>query len=310
MKMRESIILIGIIVMGMASFSAADVIIETKTDMDMIGAGKVDMSQVQYIKNDRSYDESVTTLSGQMAAMTGGKKVKNVQIVRLDKGIGWTINPDEKSFTEFSFEQMKSNFAQSKQQNQANTPLGEYDWKTDISKDLKTETILDVDCKGIRAVSVGVNKNDPKDSVFITNEQWFSDEVSGGDEFIDYSEKMAEAVGTGKGFMNQMSMNPMLARFGNQFEEIAKEFEACEGIPLKTVLIVEGTINPMAAAMGDRKLDEETKAMMKKMGMALPDETPEGGRHNFISLTSTITKIEEKSIEDSRYEVPEGYQKK
>jgi len=307
--MRSYIVLTGIIMLCLASASTADVIVETKTDMEMIGVGKVGMEQIQYIKEDRSYDESTTILQSKMAAMAGGKNMKNIQIVRLDKGIGWTLNPDKKSYTEYSFEQLKSQMARVGMQNKAAAPMGDYEWETEISKDIGTEKIMNFECKGIRAVSVGVNKNDPKDSVFITNEQWFCDELPGGDEFVKFSDKMNEAIGGGKGFMNQMSMNPMLAKFGDQFGKIAEEFEAVEGVPLKTVLIVEGTINPMAEAMGGRELDAEAKAMMEKMGITMPEAAPEGGHHNLISLTSTVTKIEEKSIDDSQYEIPEGYKK-
>ncbi len=307
--MKRVLVLTGVMLLCLTSFSVADMVIETKTEMDMSGTGKIGMTQVQYVKGDRSYDESTTKLSEKMAAMAGGKEMKNIQIVRLDKGIGWAINPDTKSYTEFSFEQMKAQMAQAHQQSKVASPMGEYDWKIDISKDIGTEKIMNFDCKGIRAVSVGVNKNDAKDTVFITNEQWFADELPGGGEFMNYTDKMAEAVGNKKGFLNQMSMNPMLAKFGDQFGEIAKEFEALEGIPLKTVLIVEGTINPMAEAMGGKEIDEEARAMMEKMGIAMPDAAPEGGHHNLISLTSTVTKIEENSIDDSKYEIPEGYKK-
>jgi len=307
--MRSKICLTTILVICLASFVSADVIIKTNTDMDMIGAGQVGMSQIQYIKGDRSYDESTTKLSGQMAAMTGGKEMKNIQIVRLDKGVGWTINPDSKSYSEFSFEQMKSQMDNARKQTQAAGPMGEYEWDTKISKDIGTEKILDFDCTGIRVVATGVNKNDNKDSVFITNEQWFAEDLPGGSDFLNFSDKMAEAVGNEKGFLNQMSMNPMLAKFGDQFGEIAEELESVEGVPLKTTLIVKGTINPMATAMGGKELDEEAKAMMKKMGMALPDEPAEGEHHNLISVTSTVTSIEEKSIDETQYEVPEGYKK-
>lgn len=306
--MRRTFFLTGLVILALASMSLADVIVNTYTEIDMIGAGKMAIRQEQFIKGDRSYDESTTKMFGPMAAQTDGKRMKNIQIVRLDKNIGWSLNPDAKSYTEFSFEQMRANFAQTKQ-HKAMGPMDQYEWKTEFTKGLKDKKILDFNCKGIRAISIGVNKNDSKDSIFITNEQWFSVEPPGGDEFIDFTEKMAVFIGSKKGFLNQMSMNPILARFGDQLGEMAKEFESFEGVPLKTTLIVEGTINPMEEAMAGKELDEEAKAMMKKMGMALPGETPEGGHHNFISLSSKVTSIEEKPIENSRYEIPEGYKK-
>lgn len=306
--MKRIIILTSLMLFCLASFSAADVIIKTKTDMDMIGAGKIKMEQAQYIKGDRSYDESTTILEGKMAEMAGSKNMKNIQIVRLDKGVGWSLNPNKKNYTEFSFEQMKANLEQARKQKMAAAPMDEYEWKTEFSKDIGSQEIIGHDCKGIRAVSVGVNKNDPKDSVFITNEQWFSENLPGGTEFMNFADKMSETVGNEKGFLNQMSMNPMLAKFGDQFGEIAKEFENVEGVPLKTVLVVEGTINPMAAAMGGQELDDEAKAMMEKMGIAIPGEA-EGGHHNLISLTSTVSKIEEKPIDNAKYEIPEGFKK-
>ena len=307
--MRNGIILTTMMFLCLASFSAADMVIETKTELDMIGAGKVDMEQTQYIKGDRSYDENTTRLNEQMAAMAGKKDMRNIQIVRLDKGIGWALDPDAKSYNEFSFEQLKANLEMALKQQKSAAPMGEYEWTNEISKDIGTEKIMSYDCKGIRAISVGVNKNDVKDSIFITNEQWFAKDLPGGSEFTNFSDKMSEAVGNKKGLLNQMSMNPMLAKFGDQFGEIAKEFETVEGIPLKTVLVVEGTINPMGAAMEGKEIDEEARAMMEKMGIAMPDAAPEGGHHNLISLTSTVTKIEEHPIDDSKYEIPEGYKK-
>ncbi len=307
--MKRVLVLTGVMLLCLTSFSVADVIIETTTDMDMIGAGKIGMTQVQYVKGDRSYDESTTKLSEKMAAMTGGKEMKNIQIVRLDKGIGWALNPDAKSYTEFSFEQLKANMEMAQKQQKSAAPMGEYEWTNKISKDIGTEKIMSYDCKGIRAISVGVNKNDAKDSIFITNEQWFAKDLPGGSEFTNFSDKMSEVIGGKKGLLNQMSMNPMLAKFGDQFGEIAKEFEALECIPLKTVLVVEGTINPMGEAMEGKEIDEEARAMMEKMGIAMPDAAPEGGHHNLISLTSIVTKIEENSIDDSKYEIPEGYKK-
>lgn len=285
MKIRRNFILTAIIFLCMASISVADIMVETKIEMDMMGAGKVGIEQIQYVKGDRSYDISITKLTDIMAASVGRKEMKNIQIVRLDKGIGWTLNPDTKSYAEFDIEQMKEQIAQAKQRGKAAAPMIEYDWTTEISKDIGNEKVLDFDCKGIRVISVGTNKNDVKDSVFITNEQWFSEELPRGKEFIEFNDKMAEMIGSDKGLLNQMSMNPMLAKFGNQFGTIAKELESIEGIPLKTVLVVEGT----AASM--------------------PGAAPQGGHHNFISLTSTVTKIDNNSIDDSRYEIPEGFKK-
>ena len=307
--MRNGIVLTMFMFLCLASFSVADMIIETKTEMDMIGAGKVDMEQTQYIKGDRSYDENTTKLNEQMAAMAGNKEMKNIQIVRLDKGIGWALNPSTKSYSEFSFEQLKANMEMAKQKTKEASPLGEYEWKTEFFKDIGTEKIMSFDCKGIKAVSVGVNKKDAKDTIFITNEQWFAKDLPGSGEFVGFSDKMASAIGNKKGLLNQMSMNPLLAKFGSQFGEIANEFESVEGIPLKTVLVVEGTINPMGDAMAGEEIDAEAKAMMEKMGISMPGKTPEGGHHNLISLTSTVTKFEEQSIDDSKYDLPEGYNK-
>ncbi len=308
--MKHGIILAVVLIFSLALSVTADVIVESKTEMDMIGAGKIDMKQMQYIKGDRSSDQSTSTLSGAMASMTGNKEMVNVQIVRLDKGIGWVLDPGKKNYTEFSFEDMKKQLSQAKEQNKGSEPMGDYEWKTEVFKDIGTETISGHSCQGIKAVSVGVKKGSPKDSVFITNEQWFSKDTPGGDEYSAFSEKMAAAMGMKKGFLNQVSMNPMLAKYSDQFSEIADVFQAAEGIPLKTVLVVEGTVNPMAEAMKDENMDDEAKEMIKKMGIAMPEAGAEGGRTNLVSMTSTITRIEKGSTEDSKYEIPEGFTKR
>ena len=278
--------------------------------MEIIAVGQVKTHQVQNIRDDRSYDETISTVSGGMAAMTGNKEMKTVQIVRLDKNIAWVLDPSKKSFTELSFSDMKQELDMAGKAGKEKEPMGEYEWTNNISKDIGTETIMDCKCKGIRAVSIGVKKDDPKDSMFITNEQWFCDDLPGGKEFLAFSKKMADSMGVEEGFLGQMSMNPMLAKFGDVFTEIAKEFATIKGVPLKTVLTVEGTVNPMNAAMGGQEMNDETKAMMEKMGMSVPKANSDSGHYNLVNMTNTVSKVENKSVEDSKYEIPEGYKQR
>ena len=58
--MKSYFAITGIILLCLVSLAAADVTIVTETEMDMIGAGKIDVEQVQYVKGDRSYDENTT----------------------------------------------------------------------------------------------------------------------------------------------------------------------------------------------------------------------------------------------------------
>ena len=113
--MKSNLLLAGIFIFCLATVSLADVVIETSTEMNMIGAGEISMAQVQYVRGDRSYDETTTQMAGGMMGMGGSQKMVNIQINRLDKGVGWTVNPKSKSYTEFSFDQMKGMIADTKQ---------------------------------------------------------------------------------------------------------------------------------------------------------------------------------------------------
>jgi hypothetical protein len=305
--LRNQLILAGLLILCLAVGAAADVIVETKVNMDIIGAGKMDVSQTQYVRADRSYDKTTSKMQG---GMMGGKEMVNVQIVRLDKGFTYMLEPDKKTYREVSLENMKGTMA-AMQKGQAEQEADEeYVWTTEVSKDIGTEKIMDFKCQGSRAKLVGVKKDDPKDTVFVTYEQWVSDNLPGGDDFLAFSDKFAESMGIEAGFLRQMGMNPMLSRYGSQFDEVAEELGDIEGMPLKTVLIVEGTVNPMAEQMGDEEIDEETRQMMEQMGIELPGKKEEGGYHKLVSMTSEVTSIEKKKVDDAQYDIPADYSKK
>jgi len=298
----------GMLVLCLAAASLADVIVETKVDMDIIGAGKMNVNQIQYVRGDRSYDKTTSKMAG---GMMGGKEMVNVQIVRLDKGATYLLDPDKKTYRETSMKTMKGTMKSMQKGQAEQTVDDEYEWTTEVSTDIGTEKIMDFKCQGSRVKLTGVKKDDPKDTVFITFEQWISDNLPGGDEFLAFSEKYAESIGIEPGFLNQMSMNPMLSKYGGQFDEVAEQMKDIKGMPLKTVFIVEGTVNPMGEQMGGEEIDEETRQMMKQMGIEIPGtEKPEGGYHKLVSMTSEVSKIEKKKTDDTQYDIPEGYTKK
>jgi len=74
------------------------------------------------------------------------------------------------------------------------------------------------------------------------------------------------------------------------------------GYPIKTVIKVEST---EGAAEGGQ-IPPEMKAMM-----GITDEAiGEDGMMTVFSLASEVQSIEKKSIDDSKFEIPEGFEKK
>ncbi|HBZ01084.1 MAG TPA: hypothetical protein DEO84_07170, partial [candidate division Zixibacteria bacterium] len=92
--------------------SHADVIVKSKSIVDMGGMMSSQSDGVDNIKGDKSYNSMTTRMTGGMAAMFNkGKPKEMVTITRLDKGLFWNLDPERKSYKETTLEEMKKQFA-------------------------------------------------------------------------------------------------------------------------------------------------------------------------------------------------------
>lgn len=304
MKIRN-LALTAVMFLCLVAVTQADMVVQSKSTVEMPGMGEMTMDGLQYVRGDRTYSSSTGKAGGPMGSQT----VENVQIVRLDKGVSWIVEPAQKTYTELSMATMKK-MMESQGQGQGKVPNAsdEYEWTLTFVDDPGSKTIGGVKCDGVVGKAVGVKKKDNKDSLFVNFEQWVG-MPDGGDKFEAFKEKYIEVTGMDDNFLSQMMKNPMMATYAEQMDKLYKKALELKGFPMLTKLVIENTENPMGA-VADEEMDEEAKAMMEKMGIQMPGAKKSGEHYTVMSIANEVLKIEEKSVADTQYDIPEGFTKK
>jgi hypothetical protein len=289
--------------------SKADVVVKIKTSADMAGMMTMQTDGVNDIKGDKSYNSLTTQMTGGMASMLGMAKPKDiVNITRLDKNVYWELDTEKKSYKETTMEQLKKQLEESRGEGEKGDQP-QYTWTVEVKSIEGSQTINGFKCDGVLGQATGINKKDAADSIFISYEQWAAKEVPGAAEVEAYGKKYAAAMGIDEMWAKE-NMGSMLKQYGSEFAELAIKVNEKGGYPIKTIVTVEGS------AKLDGKSSEKSPAaamdMMSKMLGKKPSgqETEKGGRMKAFSFTNEVLSIEQKTIGDNQFEIPEGYKKK
>jgi hypothetical protein len=190
--------LILLLIVGVAQ---ADVTRKIKTTTRFMGESEG--SSVSYYTADRSADESATRwISGLMKTMTGGKETQSCTITRLDKELIWTLNPEDKTYTEMTFAQFRdkikkglAEMEESKEQRDTTEVSEDMDvWSVEVQSDPTPKTINGWTCKNVKMVAIGTHKENPQDKVWITFDQWNCPDVQGIQEVRDFQKRYLKAL--------------------------------------------------------------------------------------------------------------------
>jgi len=285
----------------------ADVVVERKISFQMMGMPEMEMTSTEQIQEDKSCGRTEFS-GGSMMGMAAGAQQAEINITRLDKGVMWNLNESSRKYSEHDLSAMKDDM---------NAAAGEpdksdkYEWTVDIEKPEPTE-INGIPCTGIIAVATGVHKENPEEKVVLTMEQWVSDEVPGQETLEAFEENYATATGMSRQSRERI-VKKLGTKFGSAFDKLMEGTKELEGIPIKMVITGKTTAEvPSMPGMSEedmKNMDPEAAAMMKKF---MPEKTKEseGGMNTLFSVTTEITGITTEDVDDSVFEIPEGYTKR
>jgi len=312
---RVSLFVSFTVIIGLAAIAAADVVIKTQSTVNTMGWMKADVTGVEYIKSDRNLTENTIKMTGGMMAMMGDMQtMKDINIDRLDKGVIWELDSKEMTYSEKPLASLKQEYAEESQKGQDDM-LGEadkYDWVIEVKTENKPVDINGFKCKGIIATAKGISKEDPTEKTDLLFEYWYAKDVDGYDELMEYRENYAAATGMDI-IQSQEDIGQMFARFGDEFEEMFARMEKADGYPIKTVINVKGSQKMTEEGEADdEEMDDKgmPPGMMDMMkGMMGDKEKSEDGMTTLLSVTSIVESITEQPVDDSQFEIPEGYSK-
>jgi len=289
--------------------SKADVVVKTKSNVEMAGIMSMQTDGVDNIKADKSYNSLTTQMTGGMATILGkGKPKEMVNITRLDKGLYWELDTEKKKYKETTMDQLKTQLSEARGEGKKSEE-SEYSWTVEVKSVEGAQAINGFNCNGVIGKATGVNKKNAADTLFITYEQWAAKEVPGASEVEAYRQSYAKAIGMDQMWSNE-NMGSMFKQYGSEFAELAVKVSETGGYPIRTIMTVEGGAKPdnqESNQPSGNALNMMSKMFGKKVDK---QETEKGGRSKTFSFTNEVLSIEQKAISDSQFEVPEGFKKK
>jgi len=276
MKTRFPKILYVALFLLIAAGVRADLVVGSKTDIELAGMGKMAMSGEQCFRPDRSYTRMTTTGISGMSA-------ESVEIIRLDKEVQWVVFPAQTKYAEIPFAEIKEIAAAL---DTIKPQSGGYTWATSFTKLDSSMTVAGIACRGFAGKAVGVKADDPTDTSIIEFKQFFASDFDGEKELKAFRDAYKTATGLDDRFFSQIQENPMLQQYGEPLRQLAEKVDIQAGTPLKTSFVIKVSKDPMGVS-GTKKL----------------------GGNVLLKIENEITSIKHNTIEDSLFEVPASYTK-
>ena len=281
---------LAVIALFLAATVSAEVVIDQKVTINTMGMEQK-VTATSYFGADKSRTD-MEMQGGYAAAMGGGK---TVTIMRLDKGVIWTLMTGMKKYSETPL----SAVAEMQKNPPAKADQGGLTWKTDLEK-LGSSEINGFKCEGIKITAQGTDAKNPENNMTLTLEEWFASEYNGSDILDEFAKKASEAYGFNPLQQNEM-LSAMSGQIGFDMADISAKLKEMKGFPIKMAV----TTTKAGPAMDMSQMDEKSAAMMKKM---MGDKAA-GGQQVVFSMDMEITGIKTSSDVTPDYEIPEGYTK-
>ncbi len=236
----------------------ADVTIEQKTTLDVASIIRTHGSSTAYITADKKREDTDSHCEGVMSLVCGN--VRGGEIVRLDRGLSWHLEPDKKSYREDVFAtpeemaQMRAKMQARIEQMRA-CPVSQKQQPIDKSKCEMSAPKIDVHKTGDKASIAGheaqrtlatltetcTNKDtgDVCDTV-VALDVWLTQEtLPGADDRRAFAQAYAKKLGlTDEQGMLRGEFAKFLAPYQSQIKQLTDKSSDLKGQPLKTSLRV------------------------------------------------------------------------
>lgn len=286
--MKKALIVILLVLLPAAALG--DLLIKEKvSSTGAMGMWKSEGTETTYIKGDKVRTDSEMKVKGMMEAMMPKPGVVETHIVRLDKGLIWTLDAEESTYTEVAGADMGA-------------VSGDVEGKMDVREIKLTRTgdtkkIAGYECEAILIEAV-IDVEGPEQTMSMDADAlfWAAKE----------DKKLKELMKLWEGMMGLMDIQDG-GGFGSGMKALWDKFNEIEGVPLGMELTVD------SAETEDEERAEEMENAMKMMkeymkGMGKEVEEEEGDSH-FMEITREVILLEEKSHSDALFEIPDGYTK-
>ncbi len=298
--MKRTLLIMAICLLAVSV--SAEVVIKTETKVDMGEVGQMTIDGTDYFAGDKMASVEHSKMSGTMGM---NSESEDHTVVRIDKGVQWEYSSGEDVYNERT---LGTTGIEGDYQAQKEMAGEGYKWETVSKKDLDPMTILGVKCIGKSISSVGVSTEDPEDTVFINYKYYYSDDFEGVGTVKEFQKKMVEKTGMGANAVMTMGDETSDEFMFTPVFDMAEDLDKINGYPLRIEMTAAMSKNPMGTM--SEEMDEETLAMMEKMGMKMPSyPKDDNGHYLFLNMTNEVKSIKEESVDAGVFEIPSGMTK-
>jgi hypothetical protein len=258
-------------------------VIEQKVSFSApMGMMKSEGTETIYLKGEKMRIESNVETTGMM--MGGRQNDRSITIIRPDKGVIWEIDTEETTY-------MQSDIGV-----ETMSPMGGFDFEVkdiEVVRTGENREIAGYDCEAVKANLVFETRageevvTQPAELTI-----WMANDAEDIDEVRDFWERVLDVTqGRQQGF-------PM----ADTMEELWAKITDVEGVPLGMEMSM--TRAGMTGVEDEKRMREMMKHLNKRV--AGEDAEEEMPSHE-MRFGSEVTSIKKKSIDDSMFEIPDGF---
>lgn len=270
---NSKVLFAGLLLVALARSLFADVQYEEVTTMNLPGGfGTSETYSKVFIKGDMKREETTTKMTMEIPGMPEGipgmseegQELKEITIIRLDKGLQWEIELHEGTYSETKFADLKQMAVEDEMADDEIFEMPEFKTEFDIKKTGATKVINGYKCEQT-IITITIKEKDPETgkeaSHKIINDMWLSPGIKGRDELDAFNEKYERMTGFSKDILQNLGQT---SRQQYQFaEELLEEMKNIKGFPIlmNLKMIYEGA-GEQGSIQSDVKV--ETKSVSTK----------------------------------------------
>ena len=285
--------IVALLIVLIPAFAFADLLItESVSSSGAMGMWESKGTETTYIKGDKVRTDSQMEVKGMMEAMMPDADEVQTHIVRMDKGVVWSLDNEEKTYYEIAVMDMGAAAGEDME-----GTMDVRDIKLERTGD--TRKIAGYKCEGVLIEAV-IDVESEQGTMTMDAEAlfWAAKE----------DKKLKELMGLWEGMMGLMNAEDS-GGFGSGMRALWDKFNEIEGVPLGMELTVDS-----AGGEDDEQAEEMKNAMkmmkeyMKGAGKEVEEAEDEGDEH-FMVIKREVVSIEETTHSDDIFEIPEGFTK-
>lgn len=248
---RAALLALGVATVLAAQAAHADVTVQRQMSVEGAGAMSViDMSgtTTTAISGQRERTDSNLQMKSRLVRMFAHGAGHTSEIIRLDQGQVYQLDPDKKQYSEISLADQRAQLEQAAQksrqaQQKQPSPTG-----MDESQCQWSQPVVDVKQTGSKATIAGYaaqqttvtstqSCTDAKTGsvckVVLTLDEWLAPDVEGTEEFTKFQQAYAQKVGLGAGGTATQRAAALFSRYPGAWKQVADKMNALHGYPVR-----------------------------------------------------------------------------